>query len=120
MLMLMLCVLVLLVIEGSKVSTSAFCEMMMSASRASASPYAQAMLRASTRKTSRRRPLIMTVSFPCSRVPEASRIERLEREGRVGLGDGSRDQARAHRAHSDAAAVVTGGQHEAIDARSGA
>src|ERR1700682_951833 len=110
--MVTLCVDVLFDCAGSKVSTSAFCEMMMSASRASASPYAKAMLRASTRKTSGRQRLIMTVSFPCSRVPKASRVERLEREGRVGLGDGRRDQARAHRAHSDAAAVVPGGEHE--------
>src|SRR5215510_1924679 len=105
--MLMLCVLVLLVMDGSKVSTSAFCEMMMSASRAPALPAPRTTLprtmpRTSPRKTSERR-LIMTVSFPCSRVPEASRVEGLEGHGRVGLGHAGRDQLRADRAHPDAA-----------------
>src|SRR5262249_2604870 len=93
--MLMLWVLVLLVMDGSKVSTSAFCEMMMSASRALASPAPRTMPpktmpRTSPRKTSERR-LIMTVSFPCSRIPEASRVEGLEWHGRVALGDAGCD-----------------------------
>src|SRR5215472_14079178 len=118
--MLMLCVLVLLVMDGSKVSTSAFCEMMMSASRAPALPaprtsLSRTMPRTSPRKTSERR-LIMTVSFPRSRVPEASRLEGLER---VGLGHAGRDQLRADRAHPDAAAVVAGGEDEAVHARRG-
>src|SRR5437867_10923508 len=117
--MVTLCVEVLFDCAGSKVSTSAFWEMMMSASRASAWPWTRARLRATTRKASRRRPLIMTVSFPFSRVPEASRVERLERKRRIGLGDGGRDQARAHRTHPDAAAVVAGGEHEPVDAGSG-
>src|SRR5262244_3329539 len=108
--MLMLCVLVLFVMDGSKVSTSAFCEMMMSASRALASPEPRTMPprtipRTSPTKTSERR-LIMTVSFPCSRVPEASGVEGLEGQRRVGLGHARRDQLRAHRAHPDAAAVM--------------
>src|SRR5262252_7242280 len=114
--MLMLCVLVLLVMDGSKVSTSAFCEMMMSASRAPALP---APRTTSPRKTSERR-LIMTVSFPCSPVPEASRVEGLEGHRRVGLGHAGRDQLRADRAHPDAAAVVAGGEDEAVHARRGA
>src|SRR5215470_11123366 len=114
--MLMLCVLVLLVMDGSKVSTSAFCEMMMSASRALASPELRtrpprATPRTSSRKTSERR-LIMTVSFPCSRIPEASWVEGLEWHGRVALGDAGGDELGAHRAHSDAAAVVAGGEDE--------
>src|SRR5215468_663166 len=118
--MLMLCVLVLLVMDGSKVSTSAFCEMMMSASRAPALPAPRTTLPStSPRKTSERR-LIMTVSFPCSRVPEASRVEGLEGHGRVGLGHAGRDQLRADRAHPDAAAVVAGGEDEAVHARRGA
>src|SRR5215467_7101186 len=121
--MLMLCVLVLLVMDGSKVSTSAFCEMMMSASRAPASPAPRTMPprtvpSTSPRKTSERR-LIMVVSFPRSRVPEASRVKGLKGQGRVGLGDAGRDQLRADRAHPDAAAVVAGGEDQAIDARSG-
>src|SRR5262245_54223768 len=122
--MLMLCVLVLLVMDGSKVSTSAFCEMMMSASRAPASPAPRTTLprtmpRTSPRKTSEQR-LIMVVSFPCSRVPEASRVEGLKGQGRVGLGDAGRDQLRADWAHPDAAAVVAGGEDQAIDTRRGA
>src|SRR5215471_13185255 len=117
--MLMLCVLVLLVMDGSKVSPSAFCEMMMSASRALASPEPRAMPRTSPRKTSERR-LIMMVSFPCSRVPEASRVEGLEGQRRVALGDAGRDELGADRAHSDAAAVVAGGKHQAVHARRGA
>src|SRR5215471_9727279 len=108
--MLMLWVLVLLVMDGSKVSTSAFCEMMMSASRALALPRPRTMPpttmpRTSPRRTSDRR-LIMTMSFPCSRIPEASRVEGLEWHGRVALGDAGGDELGAHRAHSDAAAVV--------------
>src|SRR5215467_9066612 len=121
--MLMLWVLVLLVMDGSKVSTSAFCEMMMSASRALASPAPRTvpprMPRTSPRKTSERR-LIMTVSFPCSRIPEASRVEGLEGHRRVALGDAGGDELGAHRAHSDAAAVVAGGEDEAVHARRGA
>src|SRR5215470_20134083 len=122
--MLMLCVLVLLVMDGSKVSTSAFCEMMMSASRALAKPTPRTipprtMPRASPRKTSDRR-LIMTVSFPCSRIPEASRVEGLEGQGRVALGDAGGDELGADRAHPDAAAVVAGGEHQAVHARRGA
>src|SRR5215470_19151874 len=122
--MLMLCVLVLLVMDGSKVSTSAFCEMMMSASRALAKPTPRTipprtMPRASPRKTSERR-LIMTVSFPCSRIPEASRVEGLEGHRRVAFGDAGGDELGAHRAHSDAAAVVAGGEDEAVHARRGA
>src|SRR5262249_15338798 len=116
--MLMLWVLVLLVMDGSKVSTSAFCEMMMSASRALASPAPRTMPpktmpRTSPRKTSERR-LIMTVSFPCSRIPEASRVEGLEWHGRGALGDAGCDELCAHWAHPHAAAVVAGGQHPAI------
>src|SRR5215472_6155368 len=122
--MLMLWVLVLLVIDGSKVSTSVFCEMMMSASRALASPAPRTMPprtmpRTSPRKTSERR-LIMAVSFPCSRVPEASRVEGLEGQGRLGLGHAGRDDPGAHRAHPDAAAVVAGGEDQAVDVRRGA
>src|SRR5215470_10485211 len=122
--MLMLCVLVLLVMDGSKVSTSAFCEMMMSASRALAKPTPRTipprtMPRASPRKTSERR-LIMTVSFPCSRIPEASRVEGLEGQGRLGLRHAGRDEFRAHWAHPDAAAVVAGGEDQAVHTRSGA
>src|SRR5262249_59544393 len=104
---------------GSNVSTSAFCEMMMSASRALASPKPRAMPRTSPRKTSDRR-LIMTVSFPCSRVREASRVEGLEGQRRVALGDAGRDELGADRAHPDAAAVVAGGEDEAVHARRGA
>src|SRR5215470_1975598 len=122
--MLMLCVLVLLVMDGSKVSTSAFCEMMMSASRALASPAPRttpprAMPRTSPKKTSERR-LIMTVSFPCSRVPEASRVEGLERQRRVALSDAGGDELGAHWAHPDAAAVVASGEDQAVHARRGA
>src|SRR5215472_9623181 len=116
--MLMLWVLVLLVIDGSKVSTSVFCEMMMSASRALASPAPRTMPRTSPRKTSERR-LIMAVSFPCSRVPEASRVEGLGGQGRLGLGHAGRDDPGAHRAHPDAAAVVAGGEDQAVDVRRG-
>src|SRR5499433_4055192 len=122
--MLMLCVLVLLVMDGSKVSTSAFCEMMMSASRAPALPAPRTTLprtmpRTSPRKTSERR-LIMTVSFPCSRVPETSRVEGLEGKRQVALGDAGGDELGAHRAHPDAAAVVAGGEDQAVHARRGA
>src|SRR5262252_10862871 len=98
--------------------------MMMSASRAPALPAPRTTLprtmpRTSPRKTSERR-LIMTVSFPCSRVPETSRVEGLEGHGRLALGDAGGDELRADRAHPDAAAVMAGGEDQAVHARRGA